>query len=92
MSFELRIKVVPKSSKNEIVDWKNGELKIRIKGIPEKGKANEMLIQFLAKTLQISKSQIELASGETSRHKKLIISGIEKESVLQTLSKVIVSP
>lgn len=75
--IEIRVKVIPKSSHNEIVGWENEELKIRIKASPEKGKANEELISFLAKTLHIAKSQIEIVAGDKSRHKRIIIHGVD---------------
>lgn len=69
----ISVKVIPNAKRNEIVGWENEELKIRIKAVPEDGKANEELIRFLAKTLKISKSQIEIVRGHTSRHKQLAI-------------------
>ena len=77
----LAVKVVPKSSKNEIVCWENDTLKIRLKAVPEKGQANEVLIAFLAKTLGIGKSNILLTHGQTSRQKRLRILGMTKEEI-----------
>lgn len=68
----LRVKVIPKASKTEIVGWEGEELKIRVKAVPEKGKANQALINFLAKYLNIAKSDVSLTGGETSRHKKIL--------------------
>ena len=74
--FILCVKVIPKANRNEIIGWEENELKIRLKAVPEKGEANATLISFLAKTLNIAKSQIELTSGSTSRHKRLRIIGM----------------
>lgn len=50
--FYLRVKVLPKSSKNEVVDIMDDEtIKIRIKAVPEKGKANVELVKFLRKDM-----------------------------------------
>ena len=59
----LRIKVIPKSPKNEVTEIMKDEsgeetIKIRIKAIPEKGKANTELIKFLSQELAIPKSNI----------------------------------
>jgi hypothetical protein len=72
----LRIKVIPKSPKNEITEImkdQTGEetIKIRIKAPPEKGKANAELIKFLSKELEIPKENISIISGKTD-HLKLI--------------------
>lgn len=78
----LPVKASPKSSKNEIVGWENNELKIRIAAHPDRNSANEELIAFLANTLHISKSQIKLISGSTSRHKRLCLIGIKQDQLL----------
>lgn len=78
--FFLPVKVILKASFTAIVGWENEELKIRLSSPPEKGKANNELIAFLAKTLKLPKSHIKLISGEKSRHKKLLISGIDHQT------------
>lgn len=50
-------------------------LKISVTTIPEKGKANKDLINFLAKELKIAKSNFEIISGITDRYKKIKITG-----------------
>ncbi|MDP4007727.1 MAG: DUF167 domain-containing protein [Candidatus Peregrinibacteria bacterium] len=70
----LRIKVLPKSAKNEIVDIMDDEtIKIRIKAIPEKGKANQALIKFLSQELDIQKDSIKIISGKTDQVKLIKI-------------------
>ena len=90
MSKECRIaiKVLPKASRSEIVGWENEELKIRLRAVPEKGEANRALIVFLAEQLDIAKSSIELIRGETSRHKLLLIHGLDLKDVLCRLLKI----
>lgn len=83
--FTIQVKVIPKASRNEIVGWEDEELKIRIKAVQERGKANEMLIRFLADTLKIAKSQIEIARGETNRHKRLNLYGIDQATCMQII-------
>lgn len=68
--------------------WENEKLKVRLKAVPEKGEANSELIEFLADSLGIAKSQIALVSGQKSRHKKLRIRGLSKEDVYNNLLKV----
>ncbi len=56
--------------------WENEELKVRLNAVPEKGKANEELIAFLAKTWKLPKSSLSIQSGLTSRHKKVLVRGL----------------
>jgi hypothetical protein len=44
-------------------------IKIRIKAVPEKGKANEELIKFLSKELSIPKDKITIISGKSTQLK-----------------------
>lgn len=71
----LEVKVTPNAPRNEILGWEGTRLVIKIKGVPEKGRVNKNLIEFLSKTLNIAKSQIKIVAGETSRLKKLDIQG-----------------
>jgi len=65
----LKVKVFPKAGRNQIVGVRNGELVIRLQAPAVKGEANKGLVRYLAKVLSVSKSVIEIVSGETSRHK-----------------------
>lgn len=77
----LLIKVVPKSGKEGVIGWEEEELKIKIKEPPEKGKANEALISLLAKILRVPKQSITITKGESSRHKRVLILGLEQNEV-----------
>lgn len=77
----LRIKVIPKSPKNEIVeileDQEHGEtIKIRIKAAPEKNKANLELIKFLSETYQVPRENIAIISGQKEQLKLIRINGL----------------
>lgn len=78
MAIILQIKVTPNASKNQIIGFEEKVLKVRIRGVPEKGRVNEELIEFLAETLGIAKSNIKILSGDTSRLKRLKIEGIDE--------------
>ena len=66
--MKLKIKVFPKSSRTELVE-KDGILKAYVKAAPDKGKANKALIALIAKEYKVSKSQVRLIKGDTSRNK-----------------------
>lgn len=65
-------------------------LRVRVKAVPDKGKANAAVIALLAKKLGLAKSAITLESGETARMKTLLVSG-EAASVIGRL-ETLVSP
>ena len=69
------VKIIANASKNEIIGWQNGFLKIKLKAQREKGKANLALIAFLSDLLDISKSNIKIIKGKTASLKTLSIEG-----------------
>jgi uncharacterized protein (TIGR00251 family) len=74
----LRVRLSPNSSCCKIcgtfVSSDNSEwLKISVISVPEKGKANQELIKFLSKKLNLAKSAFTIISGELDRYKKIII-------------------
>ena len=70
----LKIKVIPKSPKTEVVEIMDDEtIKIRLKAVPEKGKANAEVIRFLSKELGLPKKNVSIISGSTDRIKLIKI-------------------
>lgn len=74
--LNIEVKVTPKSQNNQLIDLVIGTqgqitLKVKIHGVPEKGLVNQELIEFLADNLDLAKSNIQIISGHTSRHKIL---------------------
>ncbi len=69
-SFE--IKVITKSSSDKIY-LENEAIKVKIREIPEDGKANKAIINLLSKTFKIPKKNIEIIRGAKSSNKILKI-------------------
>lgn len=69
----LTLQVQPGSRKTEIRGEYKAALKVAVTTKPENGKANAAVIEFLARTWGLSKSQLNIISGETSRQKHLLI-------------------
>lgn len=72
------VRVVPRASKSEIVGEHDGTLKIRVALPPVDGAANAELIKILSKEFNISKSAVEILSGQTSKLKQIKISGVSQ--------------
>ena len=66
----LKIKVIPRASKNKIVGkMADGTLKIKLKALPVDGKANEELVRFLSEEFDVKKERVRIISGKTGRKK-----------------------
>ena len=69
-------RVIPRASKSEIIGEHDGALKVRIASPPVDGAATTELIKLLAKRFHVSKSDIEIVSGETSKNKRIKIANL----------------
>ena len=85
-SVSLTIRATPRASRSEICGAEDEWLKVRLKAAPVDGKANKELIAFFAKLLKVSKSSVEISSGESGRLKRITISGIVAADILKLLS------
>jgi uncharacterized protein (TIGR00251 family) len=75
----LRVKVIPRSSKSEIVgEMEDGTLKVKVAAPPEKGQANEKLCAVLAKHYGVPKSTVSVVSGHSTARKLVRIGHIAK--------------
>lgn len=69
------VKVIPGAPKTEIrEEMADGTIKIALAAKPEKGEANQEMINYLAKILEVRKYQIKIVSGLTERFKLIKVS------------------
>jgi uncharacterized protein YggU (UPF0235/DUF167 family) len=71
--IRIRITAVPGASRTGLADIRPDSLRVRLAAAPEKGKANDELIDWLADQLGIRKSALSLETGATSRKKTVIV-------------------
>ncbi|MCL5093564.1 MAG: DUF167 domain-containing protein [Patescibacteria group bacterium] len=74
--MKINVKVFTKSSRNKVeYDKEKDFYKIKVTVVPEKGKANEKVIELLADYFRVSKSQIYIIKGKNSSNKIVVIAG-----------------
>ena len=69
----LKVFVQPRSSKNTITGMYGDFLKIKLTASPVDGAANAMCIKYLAKSLNIPRSDMRIISGKSNRKKVIFI-------------------
>ncbi len=72
------VKVIPRSSRAEIVGKEGDAVKVRVTSPPEGGKANKELLETLSRWLGVRKSRVKIVAGETSRKKLIEVEGLER--------------
>jgi len=71
---DITVKVIPKSSKTELVgQLPDGTWKVKVAAVPEKGRANKALCEFLANHFGVAQSRVTIVSGGTSHRKRVRI-------------------
>ncbi|MGB9586937.1 MAG: DUF167 domain-containing protein [Armatimonadota bacterium] len=83
----LKIRVNPRSSRNQVTGWRDDVLQIKLTAPPIEGAANKAVLEFLAEQLDIKKSQIALVSGTTSREKIVEITGLSDGEIRCRIEK-----
>jgi uncharacterized protein (TIGR00251 family) len=69
----LRLRVKPGARKTAIVGVHGGALKIAVNAPPQRGKANEAVIELLADVLDLPASSIEIVGGGMSQNKVVAV-------------------
>ncbi len=69
----ITVHIKPSARKNEIVWLDETTAKISVTAAPEKGRANEAMIEILASSLKIAKSRLQIVRGATTRLKQVCI-------------------
>lgn len=82
----LSLHVQPGAKRSEVVGEHGGALKIRVASPPVDGRANEALIAFLAERLGVAKASFKLLAGDSSRKKRIAVSGVAAGAVLRGLA------
>jgi uncharacterized protein YggU (UPF0235/DUF167 family) len=72
----LRIRVVPGSATPGIAGRHGGDWKLRVREAPERGRANEAVVELLAGVLAVPKRDIRLVSGHGTRTKIVELNGL----------------
>lgn len=80
-----KVRIQPNAKKNRINGLVGDSLKICVCSPPVDGAANTACIKYLSNLLNVSKSKIEIISGEKSRNKILLVKGISKDILLKMI-------
>jgi uncharacterized protein (TIGR00251 family) len=79
--------IQPKGARNEIVGLRGDALKIKLTAPPVEGAANRMCVEFLARSLKVRKSDVEIVRGKGSRTKQVLVRSMTRKKV-ESLLKV----
>jgi uncharacterized protein (TIGR00251 family) len=78
---EVFLYIQPRASRNKVVGLQGEELKVALTAPPVDGAANKACCLFMAKLCSLPRSNVKIISGETSRHKRLLLEDADFQEV-----------
>ena len=72
----LKVRVQPRASRDQVVGYQGDTLRLRVKAVPQHGKANEAVVSLLAETLSVPKNRVQIVRGHSSRDKLVVVESL----------------
>ncbi|MDP4878606.1 MAG: DUF167 domain-containing protein [Opitutales bacterium] len=80
-SCELNVRVIPNASRDEIVGWHDGALKVKVSAQPESGKANKAVCALIKEKLKVSGLRLAVCRGHFVPIKVIRIDGLNSSAM-----------
>jgi len=81
------VKVHPRAKKNAVTGELGDALKVALTAPPVEGKANEACIEFFANLLEVPRSSVSIAAGQSSRNKVIRVVGLSAAEIEKRLNR-----
>jgi uncharacterized protein (TIGR00251 family) len=85
----LRLRVSPGAARAEVVGRYGDAWKVRVPAPPERGRANDAVVELLADTLALGRHAVTLVSGHASRDKIVELHGLDVSEIEHRLHSAI---
>jgi uncharacterized protein len=80
------VRVVPRAARTAVAGVRGEALLVRLTAPPVEGAANDALLAFLATLLDRPRRDLAIASGHTSRDKRIVVAGMRAADLLTRLA------
>lgn len=84
----VNVRAQPRSSRAGVEGVVGDALKVRLRSAPVDGKANKELIETVADAFDMAKSCVKFKSGETSKTKRIVLSGVSGAELEKMLKEI----
>jgi len=85
--MKITVQVQPNAKKNQVTRFEDEVWYLKIAAPPVRGKANEMLIEFLSNILGAGKGNLTIKKGTTARRKVISIKELSPNQIMERLNK-----
>lgn len=80
-SAVIRVRVRPRAARDEIVGWREDTLRLRVSAPPLDGRANDAVVEMIARTAGVARSAVSVVAGERGRDKLVRVTGLTPEAL-----------
>ena len=77
----INIRVIPRAGRSGLAGTRDNALLVRLNAPPVEGAANAELVDVLSEILEVPKRAVTIVSGERSRSKRVLVSGVDATEV-----------
>jgi uncharacterized protein len=88
-STRVRLRVSPGARRTEFAGRYGDGWKVRVSAPPERGRANEAVLDLLADTLELPRRSLSIVSGHGAREKVVLMEGIGPAEIERRLDRVL---
>jgi len=83
----IAVRVQPGAKKEAILGFADGVLRLRVTAPPVEGRANDAVLELVARAVGVRPSQVTLLRGARSQDKLLRIDGVSQQRAEDVLSR-----
>ena len=84
----LHLRVQPRASRDEILGWQDGVLRVRVAAPPVEGEANAAVVALVARALRIAPSTVRVVRGKRGRDKLVRLTGLSDDEAQSRLASL----
>lgn len=85
-TIRIRLRVSPGAGSSTVVGRHGDAWKVRVAAAPERGRANDSLVDLLALSLDVRRPAVRIVAGASSRDKVVELDGLTEAEVDERLS------
>jgi uncharacterized protein (TIGR00251 family) len=86
-STRVRLRVSPGARRAEVAGRYGDGWKVRVSAPPERGRANDAVLDLLADTLDLPRSSLSIVSGHGAREKVVLMEGVGPAEIERRLDR-----
>jgi uncharacterized protein len=82
----ISVRITTRARRDELVGFRDDVLLARVCAPPLDGRANRALCRLIARGAGVAASRVTIVQGERSRHKLLLVTGVDRSELHRALA------